>query len=348
MLRAGMCSISVGIAVVTVALVVKSVGTYAPRDGSQAERLGVSVIQQWQLSNPAYRTAVSFQVPDDAGVRAAGLDVGLDKETVGVGSPAVERAIGEERYSFRERFASFDERFVGVARLIRRVAVKTENILPRYAMATETELPGLVTTSASSAGLATAAPFPAAAPATANASVNSSVRAPRVRQASLSSSSPDGQNRTAIYDISAQAVYLPNGRRLEAHSGLGSYMDDPRHVHIRRKGATPPNTYRLVERESLFHGVRAIRLIPVAGSNMFGRDGMLAHHYLLGPSGQSNGCVSIADYPAFLNAFLSGEIDRLVVVERLDKPPPGQIMAAGWIEKALKGFVKNFERGSGT
>ena len=338
---------------VTVALVVKSVGTYAPRDGSQAERLGVSVIQQWQRSNPAYRTAVSFQVPDDAGVRAAGLDVGLDagldKETVGVGSPAEGRAISEERYSFRERFASFDDRFVGVARMIRRVAVKTESILPRYAMATGTELPDQAATSASSAaGLAAAAPFPAAAPSTANASVNSGVRAPRVRQASLSPSSPDGQSRTAIYDISAQVVYLPNGRRLEAHSGLGSYMDDPRHVHIRRKGATPPNTYRLVERESLFHGVRAIRLIPVAGSNMFGRDGMLAHHYLLGPSGQSNGCVSIADYPAFLNAFLNGEIDRLVVVERLDKPPPGQMIAAGWIEKAFKGLIKNFERGSGT
>jgi hypothetical protein len=119
-------------------------------------------------------------------------------------------------------------------------------------------------------------------------------------------------------------------------------------VHIRRKGATPPNTYRLVERESLFHGVRAIRLIPVDGSKMFGRDGILAHHYLLGPNGQSNGCVSLADYPAFLNAFLNGEIERLVVVERLDSPPPGQMIAAGWIEKAFKGFMKNFERGSGT
>ena len=142
-------------------------------------------------------------------------------------------------------------------------------------------------------------------------------------------------------------VYLPNGRRLEAHSGLGSYMDDPRYVHIRRKGATPPNTYRLVLRENLFHGVHAIRLIPVGGGNMFGRDGILAHHYLLGPNGQSNGCVSFADYPAFLNAYLNGEIDRLVVVERLENPP-GQMIAAGWLEKAFKGLIKTFERGSGT
>ena len=80
---------------------------------------------------------------------------------------------------------------------------------------------------------------------------------------------------------------------------------------------------------------------------MFGRDGILAHHYLLGPNGQSNGCVSLADYPAFLNAFLSGEIDRLVVVERLETPP-GSLIAAGWFEKAFKGLVKTFERGSGT
>ena len=331
MLRAGMCSISVGIAVVAVALVVKSVGSYTPRparDGWHADRLGVSVIQQWQLNNPAYRTAVSLRVPDDAGVRAAGSE----RETVGVGS-SDEAAVFKERYSFRERFASFEERFVGVARLIRRAAVnvvKTEPILPRYATAAET-------------GLHISAPAPSSI---ANASVNSGVRAPRVRQASLSSS-PDSQNRTAIYDISAHVVYLPNGRRLEAHSGLGSYMDDPRNVHIKRKGATPPNTYRLVMRENLFHGVQAIRLIPVSGSSMFGRDGILAHHYLLGPNGQSNGCVSLADYPAFLNAYLNGEIDRLVVVERLENPP-GQMIAAGWFEKAFKGLVKTFERGSGT
>jgi hypothetical protein len=346
-LRAGMCSISVGIAVVAVAVVVKSVGTYAPRparDGSQAERLGVSVIQQWQLNSPAYRTAVSFQIPDDTGVRATGLE----RETVGAGTPSDEPAVFEERYSLRERFASFDERFVGVARLIRHaaIAVKTELVLRQHTTAAETELPVSAPDQAANGASPAAGPV-AASPSNANASVNSGVRAPRVRQASLSSTSPDTQNRTAIYDISAQVVYLPNGRRLEAHSGFGSYMDDPRYVHIRRKGATPPNTYRLVLRENLFHGVQAIRLIPVDGSKMFGRDGILAHHYLLGPNGQSNGCVSLADYPAFLNAYMNGEIDRLVVVERLDNPP-GQMIAAGWLEKAFKGFIKNFERGSGT
>lgn len=127
--------------------------------------------------------------------------------------------------------------------------------------------------------------------------------------------------RTAVYDITAQTVYLPNGERLEAHSGLGSLMDDPRHVRVKNQGATPPNTYDLKLRESLFHGVQAVRLTPVDEGSMFGRDGILAHSYMLGPSGQSNGCVSFKDYPRFLRAYLRGEIDRIVVVGRLTKPP---------------------------
>jgi hypothetical protein len=127
--------------------------------------------------------------------------------------------------------------------------------------------------------------------------------------------------RTAIYDITARTVYLPSGRRLEAHSGFGDLMDNPRYVHVRMQGATPPNVYNLTLRERLFHGVRAIRLSPVDGSRMYGRAGILAHPYMLGANGQSNGCVSLNDYPEFLNAFLRGEVTRLVVVERLESPP---------------------------
>src|SRR5262245_30046115 len=131
----------------------------------------------------------------------------------------------------------------------------------------------------------------------------------------------ENDGRTAIYDITARTVYLPNGRRLEAHSGFGDLMDNPRHVHVRMQGATPPNVYSLTLRERLFHGVRAIRLNPVDGSKMYGRAGILAHPYMLGANGQSNGCVSLNDYPEFLNAFLRGEVTRLVVVERLESPP---------------------------
>jgi hypothetical protein len=125
---------------------------------------------------------------------------------------------------------------------------------------------------------------------------------------------PELDSRTAIYDISARTVFLPSGQKLEAHSGLYDKIDDPKYVHVRMRGATPPNVYDLTLRAQLFHGVRAIRLNPVDGRKMFGRDGMLAHTYMLGPNGQSNGCVSFKDYDKFLQAFLKGEIDRLVVV----------------------------------
>jgi Protein of unknown function (DUF2778) len=128
---------------------------------------------------------------------------------------------------------------------------------------------------------------------------------------------PTSDSHTAVYDIEAHTVYLPDGDALEAHSGLGSRLDDPRYVSEKNRGPTPPNVYDLVLRNEPFHGVRAIRLNPVGEGNMFGRDGMLAHTYMLGPSGQSFGCVSFRDYHAFLQAFLEGEVNRLVVVPHL-------------------------------
>jgi type VI secretion system (T6SS) effector TldE1-like protein len=122
---------------------------------------------------------------------------------------------------------------------------------------------------------------------------------------------------TAVYDISAHAVYLPNGVSLEAHSGMGSLRDDPEHVGVRMAGATPPAVYELKPREHLFHGVQALRMTPAEGSSTNGRSGLLTHSYMLGPDGDSNGCVSIRDYDRFLKAFNDGQFNRLVVVPSL-------------------------------
>lgn len=124
-------------------------------------------------------------------------------------------------------------------------------------------------------------------------------------------------SRTAVYDISAKALYLPSGVALEAHSGMGALMDDPEHVDQRMVGATPPATYELKPREKLFHGVRALRLTPTEGTSALGRVGLLTHNYMLGPRGDSNGCVSIKDYDRFMKAYDNGEFNRLVVVPRL-------------------------------
>jgi hypothetical protein len=128
-------------------------------------------------------------------------------------------------------------------------------------------------------------------------------------------------SQTAVYDISAHAVYLPNGASLEAHSGLGALRDDPDHVDQRMVGATPPATYELKPRERLFHGVAALRMTPVDGSSTLGRAGLLVHSFMLGPDGDSNGCVSIRDYERFRKAYDNGEITRLVVVPSLPAAP---------------------------
>ena len=128
---------------------------------------------------------------------------------------------------------------------------------------------------------------------------------------------PEVDSHTAVYDIERHVVYLPTGEKLEAHSGMGKLMDDVRYVKEKGQGPTPPNVYHLALRKSLFHGVQAIRLNPVDTSKMYGREGILAHPYMLGPDGQSNGCISVEDYPKFLQAFLNGKFDRLIVVPKV-------------------------------
>ena len=135
----------------------------------------------------------------------------------------------------------------------------------------------------------------------------------------LEGTQPRYDQSTAVYDISAHMVYLPDGTRLEAHSGLGSSLDDPRSARIRMRGVTPPHLYELKPREALFHGVPALRLNPVGGEEaIYGRAGLLAHTFMLGPRGDSNGCVSFRDYNAFLNAYRNHGIRRLAVVASID------------------------------
>jgi hypothetical protein len=135
----------------------------------------------------------------------------------------------------------------------------------------------------------------------------------------LAGNTPRYDQSTAVYDISAHMVYLPDGTKLEAHSGLGNKLDDPSSANIRMRGVTPPHLYELKPREALFHGVPALRLNPVGGEEeIYGRSGLLAHTYMLGPNGDSNGCVSFRDYNAFLNAYRNQGIKRLAVVARVD------------------------------
>ena len=153
--------------------------------------------------------------------------------------------------------------------------------------------------------------------ASADASVTASI-APKEQNPMLGGSAPYDRS-TAVYDITAKTVYLPDGTKLEAHSGLGSNLDDPRSSRVRMRGVTPPHIYDLKPREALFHGVPALRLTPIGGENaIYGRDGLLAHTFMLGPNGDSNGCVSFKDYYAFLDAYRNKGIRRLAVVARVE------------------------------
>lgn len=153
--------------------------------------------------------------------------------------------------------------------------------------------------------------------ASADASVTASI-APREQNPMLGGSAPYERD-TAVYDITAKTVYLPDGTKLEAHSGLGSNLDDPRSSRTRMRGVTPPHIYTLKPREALFHGVPALRLTPIGGeSAIYGRDGLLAHTFMLGPNGDSNGCVSFKDYYAFLDAYRNKGIRKLAVLARVE------------------------------
>ena len=128
---------------------------------------------------------------------------------------------------------------------------------------------------------------------------------------------PRRKGKVAYYDISAGVVYMPNGEKLEAHSGIGAMRDNPKFTHVKMRGPTPAGTYRLSMRESLFHGVAAIRLTPTNGIAPLGRTGLLAHSYLLKRRGDSHGCVAFANYPKFLKAFQRGEVDTMVIVPKM-------------------------------
>jgi len=152
--------------------------------------------------------------------------------------------------------------------------------------------------------------------ASADASITGSIA--KEQNPALGGAAPYGRD-TAVYDISAHTVYLPDGSKLEAHSGLGDKLDDPSSAKIRMHGVTPPHIYELTPREALIHGVPALRLNPVGGDDsIYGRSGLLAHTFMLGPNGDSNGCVSFRDYNAFLNAYRNQGIKKLAVVARID------------------------------
>ncbi|MDQ0419766.1 hypothetical protein J2045_000779 [Peteryoungia aggregata LMG 23059] len=132
---------------------------------------------------------------------------------------------------------------------------------------------------------------------------------------------PGPGSRIAVYVIEDAVVHMPNGEKLRAHSGRGHMRDNPKYVHVKNLGPTPPNVYSLRMREARFHGIEAIRMNPVGDAKMYNRDGFLTHTYLLRRRGDSSGCVVFEDYNRFLNAYKRGHVQTLIVVPSMRDLP---------------------------
>jgi hypothetical protein len=377
LVRVGVGSIAAGFAAMAIGVILyawMTLGTVPAtaglRSGARLSVFGTIHPKLYDLGSATYVA----DVPDSRRVRLASFETGGDSQSTfrqpdneSGPSPAAmaARSTFGERFSFAQpsppsrslqASVSFDDRFTG-AISVDRATVQSAAVAPRVSAPSVAMAAAAPPRAAARSIVAQATPKrpagqfqlasasdtplpPAYAPA-------DSVKDSGIADSVLKDLAPKDSNplanvdtsHTAIYDITAHTVYLPNGQRLEAHSGLGEHMDDPRYVNVRMTGPTPPNIYELKPRERIFHGVRALRLNPVDGGKMHGRDGILAHSYMLGPNGQSNGCVSFNDYQAFLNAYLRGDIDHLVVVEHLaDAPSPKT--ASDWFSNTLKSIFQ--------
>ena len=89
---------------------------------------------------------------------------------------------------------------------------------------------------------------------------------------------------TAVYDISNRVVYLPDGTRLEAHSGLGQALDNPRFVAEHAVGPDPAASLRFdIAGRLLPRRGRPYASIRSGEGGIYGRAGLLAHPFMLGP-----------------------------------------------------------------
>jgi hypothetical protein len=128
---------------------------------------------------------------------------------------------------------------------------------------------------------------------------------------------PGKGSKVAIYDVSNATVYMPDGTKLRAHSGIGKMRDNPRYEHVKMTGPTPAGVYRLRMRERRFHGVEAIRMLSVDGRDPKNRTGLLTHTNLLRGQKGSHGCVAFQNYEPFLKAFKRGHITMMIVVPEM-------------------------------
>ena len=220
---------------VGIAGVVASAVTFAPmfegaarstHSGSPGER----------LSDSAFAAIYSDSEDDDAPassqssrMRLASLEMDFTADIASAGNegqttgsiPATDRVSFKERFnsSYGERFSSSDERLGATVEGDGELTPRSVQRAPRLPVAelgrdSPARLEAPKRQNARLAMLAPAANAAAVTQASAGAAPYKPMRPADPRSNSLLSD----PSRTAIYDISARVVYLPNGDRLEAHS----------------------------------------------------------------------------------------------------------------------------------
>jgi hypothetical protein len=332
LVRFGVPAIPLGIAAVVLGIALKSAGSQAGPAPVDPGLNGPSLSVFGTIHPDIFRLRAPIGSGlADAGIRVASLEtpVGSDAPPVGADALASAAAAACQNAAFDDRPASFDKRFATVDDCSVMVDEKFGPAMQKVALNLRP---------AEQEAAAVDQPVEQLAKAKPMASLAKLHARPGRAHKDITPLAEDA-GHTAIYDITARTVYLPNGKQLEAHSGLGEFMDNPKHVRMKMRGPTPTNLYRLTMRERVFHGVRALRLNPVNEARMHGRDGILAHTYMLGSKGASNGCVSFKNYPEFLDAFLKGEVTRLVVVDKLANPP-GDKLASGHLPEEAKQMIQ--------
>jgi len=213
----GVRSLCAGIAALAIGFALESVGRRvvgAASAGLRAESALFSVFETIRPKSLDHRASL---------VRVASLETGFAFE------PAVEEleppastsrhASFGERFLFDQELASFDERFAGADISVAETEDGESNVL-NYA-----HLPSPGPGEHAIAQSATGRSTPKLAPAALSPPASAARKRVATAEAPKDSISPAyDDSRTAIYDIAARTVYLPNGRRLEAHSGFGDHI----------------------------------------------------------------------------------------------------------------------------
>ena len=109
----------------------------------------------------------------------------------------------------------------------------------------------------------------------------------------------------------------PTARGSRRIPASGRRATIPRKVNERMRGPTPPATYALSPREDSVPRRRRPAADPDRQQRLSAAPACSPIPTCWGRTATSNGCVSFRDYDAFLRAFRSGEITKLVVVSRL-------------------------------